>query len=274
MTEGAPTAAGRVTACVTCITGGASGLGWALAQTFLARGDAVVLADRDAALLTQREAQSGDPSRLLAVAGDLTEADARAALVAAITARFGRLDVLVHNAGITHRSPAKRTDPAVIRRVMEVNYHLPVALTALALPLLRASRGSLVGIGSMAGWMPVPGRAGYGASKAALAQYFEVLRQELVADGVHVLMAYPSFLDTPIERNALGADGGAAPHARSTVGRIRSAEWQAARILAALEARRAEVPREWLPAFGGWLWATWPALHRRLMARRFGGELG
>lgn len=258
---------------VTCITGGASGLGWALAQACLARGDAVVLADRDGALLAQREAQVGDPLRLLAVAGDLTDEAARVRLVEAIGARFGRLDVLVHNAGITHRSPAKRTDPAVIRRVMEVNYHLPVALTALALPLLRTSRGSLVCIGSMAGWMPVPGRAGYGASKAALAQYFEVLRQELVADGVHVLMAYPSFLDTPIERNALGADGGAAPHARSTVGRIRSAEWQAARILAALEARRATVPREWLPAFGAWLWATWPSLHRRLMARRFRGEL-
>ena len=264
----------RSAARVTCITGGASGLGWALAEACLARGDAVVLADRDAALLAQREAQVGDPSRLLAVAGDLTDDDVRTRLVEAVSARFGRLDVLVHNAGITHRSPAKRTDPAVIRRVMEVNYHLPVALTALALPLLRASHGSLVCIGSMAGWMPVPGRAGYGAAKAALAQYFEVLRQELVADGVHVLMAYPSFLDTPIERNALGADGGAAPHARSTVGRIRSAPWQAARIVAALEARRAEVPREWLPGFGAWLWATWPALHRRLMARRFGGELG
>lgn len=270
MTEGAPTSAVRVT----CITGGASGLGWALAQACLARGDAVVLADRDALLLAQREAQVGDPSRLLAVGGDLTDDGARTRLLEAITARFGRLDVLMHNAGITHRSPAKRTDPAVIRRVMEVNYHLPVALTALALPLLRASRGSLVCVGSMAGWMPVPGRAGYGASKAALAQYFEVLRQELVAHGVHVLMAYPSFLDTPIERNALGADGAAAPHARSTVGRIRSADWQAARIVSALEARRAEVPREWLPAFGAWLWATWPALHRRVMARRFRGELG
>ena len=270
MTEGAPTSAVRVT----CITGGASGLGWALAQACLARGDAVVLADRDALLLAQREAQVGDPSRLLAVAGDLTDEGARTRLVDAITARFGRLDVLMHNAGITHRSPAMRTDPAVIRRVMEVNYHLPVTLTALALPLLRASRGSLVCVGSMAGWMPVPGRAGYGASKAALAQYFEVLRQELVAHGVHVLMAYPSFLDTPIERNALGADGAAAPHARSTVGRIRSADWQAARIVGALQARRAEVPREWLPAFGAWLWATWPALHRRVMARRFRGELG
>ena len=265
----APGASGRVA----CVTGAAGGLGWALVRALHARGDAVVLADRDDAGLSARVAALADPARALAVAGDLTDATSRAALVAAITERFGRLDVLVHNAGITHRSPAKRTDPAVIRRVMEVNYHAPVALTALALPLLRASRGSLVGIGSMAGWMPVPGRAGYGASKAALAQYLEVLRQELVADGVHVLMAYPSFLDTPIERNALGADGGAAPHARSTVGRIRSAEWQAARIVAALEARRAEVPREWLPAFGAWLWATWPALHRRLMARRFAGEL-
>lgn len=258
---------------VACVTGAAGGLGWALVRALHARGDAVVLADRDAAALSARMATLADPARALAVAGDLTDPTARAALVAAIAGRFGRLDVLVHNAGITHRSPAKRTDPAVIRRVMEVNYHAPVALTALALPLLRASRGSLVGIGSMAGWMPVPGRAGYGASKAALTQFLEVLRQELVADGVHVLMAYPSFLDTPIERNALGADGGAAPHARSTVGRIRSAEWQAARIVAALEARRAEVPREWLPAFGAWLWATWPALHRRLMARRFAGEL-
>jgi len=258
---------------VACVTGAAGGLGWALVQALHARGDAVVLADRDEAGLSARMATLADPVRALAVAGDLTDATARSALVAAITERFGQLDVLVHNAGITHRSPAKRTDPAVIRKVMEVNYHAPVALTALALPLLRASRGSLVGIGSMAGWMPVPGRAGYGASKAALAQYLEVLRQELVADGVHVLMAYPSFLDTPIERNALGADGGAAPHARSTVGRIRTAEWQAARIVAALEARRAEVPREWLPAFGAWLWATWPALHRGLMARRFAGEL-
>ena len=258
---------------VACVTGAAGGLGWALVRALHARGDAVVLADRDEAGLATRMTALGDPEHTLAVAGDLTDATAQAALVAAIVERFGRLDVLVHNAGITHRSPAKRTDPAVIRRVMEVNYHASVALTALALPLLRASRGSLVGIGSMAGWMPVPGRAGYGASKAALAQYLEVLRQELVADGVHVLMAYPSFLDTPIERNALGADGGAAPHARSTVGRIRSAEWQATRIVAALEARRAEVPREWLPAFGAWLWATWPALHRRLMARRFAGEL-
>lgn len=264
-----PGAPGRVA----CVTGAAGGLGWALVRALHARGDAVVLADRDEAGLATRMTALGDPARTLAVAGDLTDATARAVLVTAIAERFGRLDVLVHNAGITHRSPAKRTDPAVTRQVMEVNYHAPVALTALALPLLRASRGSLVGIGSMAGWMPVPGRAGYGASKAALAQYLEVLRQELVADGVHVLMAYPSFLDTPIERNALGADGGAAPHARSTVGRIRSAEWQAARIVAALEARRAEVPREWLPAFGAWLWATWPALHRRLMARRFAGEL-
>lgn len=259
---------------VICITGAAGGLGTALAEAFLARGDLVVLTDREAAPLAERAATVGDPARVIAVPGDVTDEGDRAALVAAITARAGRLDVLVHNAGITHRSPAMRTDPAVIRRVMEVNYHGPVALTARCLPLLRASRGAIVGVGSMAGWMPVPGRAGYGASKAALAQYLEVLRLELAADGVHVLMAYPSFLDTPIERNALGADGGPATHPRSTAGRVRSAAWQAARIVSALEARRAEVPREPLPAFAAWLWATWPALYRRLMARRFRRDLG
>lgn len=264
----------RSAARVTCITGGASGLGWALAEACLARGDAVVLADRDAALLAQREAQVGDPSRLLAVAGDLTDDDVRTRLVEAVSARFGRLDVLVHNAGITHRSPAKRTDPAVIRRVMEVNYHAPVALTALALPLLRASHGSLVCIGSMAGWMPVPGRAGYGASKAALTQYFEVLRFELERDGVHVLTVHPSFLDTPIEQHALGPDGSPAWHARSTVGRIRSADWQAGEILAAIDARRAMTPMEKLPAFGALLWRVFPWLYRRQMRRRFPGEMG
>lgn len=269
---------------VVCITGAASGLGWALAHACHARGDAVVLADRDAdgvraraqALgASHRAVQAGaatEPS-VLGIACDVTSPDDRTALLGAVQDAFGRLDVLVNNAGITHRSPARITDPEVLRRVMEVNYHAPVALTHAALPLLRAARGSIVCIGSMAGWMPVPGRAGYGASKAALTQWAEVLRLEVAREGIHVLLAHPSFLDTPIERNALGADGTPARHARSTVGRIRSADAEATRILAALEARRPEVRRDPLPAFAAWLWRVAPAVYRRVMARRFAGEL-
>lgn len=262
---------------VWCITGAASGLGWALARAVHSEGDAVVLADRDAVGLRDRVSTlATDPAaeaRLLAVPGDVTSAADRAALLEAIRARFGRLDVLINNAGITHRSPARVTDPDVLRQVMEVNYHAPVALTHAALPLLRAVQGGVVCISSMAGWMPVPGRAGYGASKAALTQWAEVLRLELAAEGVHVLLAHPSFLDTPIERNALGADGTPARHARSTVGRIRRAEDEAARILRALAARRAEVPRDWVPAAASWLWRLAPGLYRRVISHRFRGEL-
>ncbi|MEK0430834.1 MAG: hypothetical protein RL139_638 [Gemmatimonadota bacterium] len=255
---------------VVCITGAASGLGWALARACAARGDQVVLADRDAEGVAARAESLGN--RGIAVRCDVTVPADRAALLDAVR-QVGPLDVLINNAGITHRSPARDTDPEVLRRVMEVNYHAPVALTHAVLPQLRATRGSVVCIGSMAGWMPVPGRAGYGASKAALTQWAEVLRLEVARDGVHLLLAHPSFLDTPIEQHALGADGGPARHARSTVGRIRSADAEAARILAALDARRAEVSRDPLPAVAAWLWRLAPGVYRRLIARRFAGEL-
>lgn len=137
---------------------------------------------------------------------------------------FGRLDLWINNAGITHRSPAHRTDPAVLRRVMAVDWQAPIELTPAALPLLWQVRGSIVTIGSMTGWMPLLGRAGYGAAKAALTQWFEVLRFETQDEGVHLLVVYPSFLDTPIERHALGADGAPAAPTRSTTGRVRSTE--------------------------------------------------
>ena len=271
---------------VTLITGAAHGLGWALAQQAAARGDRLVLTDRDADALAARvhtlhgylvgthvEIPPEMPLHIIGIAGDVTDPAHQGALVASAVACFGRLDVLIHNAGITHRSPARITRPEVIRQVMEVDYHAPVALTHLALPYLRASGGSVVAVSSMAAWMPLPGRAGYGAAKAALTQYFEVLRLELAREGVHVLMVHPSFLATTIERHALGADGAPARHARSTTGRIRSAEGEAARILTALAGRQSTVRADAWPMVGALLWRLWPGLYRRLIARRFADEL-
>ena len=274
---------------VTLITGAAHGLGWALARAAAGRGDHLVLADRDTETLATRRTAllapvataaasttGAEPSAdraVITVPGDITDPAHQADLIAAAIDRFGRLDRLIQNAGITHRSPARLTHPEVIRQVMEVDYHAPVALTHRALPHLRAARGSLVAVSSMAGWMPVPGRAGYGAAKAALTQYFEVLRLELAREGVHVLLVHPSFLATTIERHALGADGAPATHPRSTTGRVRSAEDEAHRILDALDARRPTVRPDLWPSVGALLWRIWPALYRRLIARRFAGEL-
>ena len=137
--------------------------------------------------------------------------------------------------------------------------------------ILRAPKAPA--IGSMAGWMPVLGRAGYCAAKSALGQAFEVLRAELARDGIGLLMVYPSFLDTPIDRNALGADGKPAGHARSTIGKIRGADWMAGLILKALD----DGNQRLFPDRGSWaaslLWRLAPGLYYRQMSRRFAGEL-
>ncbi len=231
------------------------------------------MADINAELLAERAAQLNAPERVLAVVTDITCADDIQLLISATQQQFGKLDRLVNNAGITHRSPAHKTDTAVFRKVMAVDWQGPVELTMAALPLLRASRGEIICIGSMAGWMPVPGRAAYCAAKAALTQFFEVLRLELEGDGIHVLMVYPSFLDTPIEHNALGEDGKPASHARSMVGTMRSPEWMVGLIDKALKSRQRWLLPEPVSKFGSLLWRLAPALYVRQIRKRFAGEL-
>ncbi|MBJ7547390.1 SDR family NAD(P)-dependent oxidoreductase, partial [Pseudomonas sp. OA3] len=131
---------------VVLITGAASGLGWQLARACHARGDALLLTDIDASGLSARADELGS-ERVMALAGDITEPELHERLLDGCRQRFGRLDVLINNAGITHRSPTLRTDPAVFRKVMAVDYHAPLELTLTALPLLRESRGQVVAIG-------------------------------------------------------------------------------------------------------------------------------
>lgn len=258
---------------VTLITGAASGLGWAMAQHWYRAGHHLILADIDAEALIGREATLNDPARVHIVTVDVTHRSDLERLIRETTQIYGQLDLLVNNAGITHRSPAHRTDPAVFRKIMAVDWQGPVELTQLALPLLEASGGSIVTIGSMAGWMPVPGRAGYCAAKAALTQFFEVLRLELEPLGIHILMVYPSFLETPIERNALGADGEKANHARSTIGTMTSAEDMARMIDRALTRKRRWLLPEPVSRFGSLLWRLAPGLYLNAVRRKFAGEL-
>lgn len=257
------------------ITGAASGLGWALSRAFFERGNTVVLADRDAEQLQLRsnELADRDPARVHHYALDVVDADAREALVDWLRSEPGGLDILVNNAGITHRSLAAGTDPQVLRRVMAVDWQAPMELALLCLPMLEARRGGIINIGSMAGWMPVLGRSGYCSAKAALAQFFETLRGEVASDGVHILMAYPSFLDTPIETNALGSDGGRARHRRSSVGATRTPEWMARRIVRGYEAGRERLYGDAISVFGSILWRLWPGLYLKLMTRKFASEL-
>ena len=258
---------------VTLITGAASGLGWAMAQHWYAAGHHLVLADIDEQALIARARELEDSARVMTVVTDITQIDDIASLIEQVSERFGRLDLLVNNAGITHRSPAHQTDPAVFRKVMAVDWQGAVELTMAALPMLRESKGQIICIGSMAGWMPVPGRAAYCAAKGALTQFFEVLRLELESEGIHILMVYPSFLDTPIENHALGRDGSIAKHPRSMIGNMRSAEWMAEQIDQGLQRRKRWILPDPISRFGSLLWRIAPALYLRQVRKRFGNEL-
>lgn len=255
------------------ITGAAGGLGRALTRVFHARGDRLFLVDRDQALLDELIGQLNYRDKVVGQVADLSTREGVAATVDGFRNHFDKLDVLVNNAGITHRSLASDTDPDVFRRVMAVDWQAPVELSLAFLPGLRRRNGSIINVGSMAGWMPVLGRAGYCSAKSALTQFFEVLRAEERDRGLHILMVYPSFLDTAIEANALGADGGRARHARSTVGRITSAETLAVHIVRALEKRRATLFPDTFTWAASLLWRIAPNLFHRLMRRRFRVEL-
>jgi NAD(P)-dependent dehydrogenase (short-subunit alcohol dehydrogenase family) len=136
-----------------------------------------------------------DASRVLIYAGDVrSETDCKAAIEAAI-ARFGKLDVVISNAGISMRSAFLETQPDVLHQVMDTNFWGMVHITRYALPHLLASEGSLIGISSITGIKGLPGRTAYAASKFAMQGFLESLRMEYAAYPVHIGIVAP---DLPV----------------------------------------------------------------------------
>jgi dehydrogenase/reductase SDR family member 7B len=193
---------------VIIITGASSGIGRALAFESGARGAIVVIAARSGDKLAEIESQlrtSG--TDVLAVKTDVSlEADCRN-LIEKTVEKYGRIDIMVNNAGISMRALFEKTDLAVIRRLMDVNFWGTVYCTKYALPWLLKSKGSLVGVSSIAGYKGLPGRTGYSASKYAIQGFLETLRIENMKKGLHVLIACPGFTSSNIRNNALSADG-------------------------------------------------------------------
>jgi NAD(P)-dependent dehydrogenase (short-subunit alcohol dehydrogenase family) len=256
------------------VSGAGNGLGRALALRFARGGANVVVLDRDSgavATVAGELAQTG--AEALASTCDVTDASACQAAIAATIARFGRIDVLVNNAGISHRSPFAVTDTAVLRRVIEVNLFGAVNLTRAALPSLQQAHGLIVAVSSIAGFTPLIARTGYSASKHALHGFFESLRTELAPDGVDVMMVCPSFIATGIDRNALGPDGGAATHAQVVVGRRLQPDDVADRVFRGAERSNRLLLIGRTAHTAWWVSRLAPSLYERIMARKLQGEM-
>lgn len=225
---------------VMVVTGASEGIGRALSEALAPQGPRLVLAARNADRLESLAARCrAAGAETLVVPGDLTDEAQCAALVDATIARFGRLDTLVANAGRTMWARADEIrDTAIFRGVMELNYFSVVWLTLAALPHLKASRGRIVPVASVAGLTGVPSRSAYCASKHALIGFFDSLRIELAGTGVTVTTICPDFVVSEIHRRAFDGEGRPLGQSPMQESRIMTAEECAALMVPAMAARR------------------------------------
>jgi short-subunit dehydrogenase len=191
---------------VIIITGASSGIGMAAAQEFINQGCRVVIAARRIELLNEFEATCPTAS-ILSVKCDVSVEEDCKNLINKTIDKFGQIDVLVNNAGISMRAMFRDLDLKVIKNLMDVNFWGTVYCTKYALPHLLKSEGSVVGVISIAGYKGLPARTGYSASKFAIYGFLDTLRIEHLKDNLHVMIFAPGFTASNIREQALVADG-------------------------------------------------------------------
>jgi NAD(P)-dependent dehydrogenase (short-subunit alcohol dehydrogenase family) len=200
------------------VTGAGSGLGYALARRLAGQGWRLTLVGRREERLARTRAAcvaaGAAPGECIMLPVDITEPGAAQLVVAEALHVFGRIDALVNNAGLARFGPIERADLADFERMLQTNLVAPAALIKYAAPALRRTQGMVVNVGSIGGVLSVPGRAFYGASKAALHHLTRSLARELAPD-IRVNAVVPGAIDTemydhlalaPSEVEALRAD--------------------------------------------------------------------
>lgn len=183
------------------ITGASSGIGEALAEELHRAGYRLTLVARRTELLDALAARLGP--EVSTVRADLSELASATSWIADAEARHGPVELLINNAGAQYVEPALSVDDARAEALLRLNFMVPARIIRRLAPgMVARGRGAIVNIASMAAVTATPAMADYCASKAALAQFSEVLREELASSGVHVLTVYPGPVRTPMETAA------------------------------------------------------------------------
>lgn len=190
------------------ITGASSGIGRALAFAFAGRGANVVLgARREDCLRQVAEDIASQGGSVQYHVTDVTDPESCKKLMETATNHFGGIDILVCNAGVSMRALFDDVDLSVLHNLMNVNFWGCVNCVKYALPFIQKSKGTVVGLSSVAGLHGLPCRTGYSAAKYALTGFLETLRIENMRKGVRVMIACPGFTATDVRCSALTADG-------------------------------------------------------------------
>lgn len=224
---------------VVIITGGTSGIGKSCAEIFGVRGCKVVITGRNENNLRDTEVfltQKGID--VLAVQADVSKKEDNNIVVEKTMEKYGRIDILINNAGISMRALFEEMDVEVLEKVMDINFYGTVYATKAALPYILKSKGSIVGVSSIAGYRGLPGRTGYSASKFAMQGFLEALRTEVMKKGVNILIACPGFTSSNIRNVALSKDGSSQGESPLNEGNIMSSEEVALEIYKATVKRK------------------------------------
>jgi dehydrogenase/reductase SDR family protein 7B len=246
---------------VVIITGGSSGIGKACAEIFGAHGAKIVITGRNVINLNEVAAELSKKSiDVLPIVADVSSVGDCEKMVKETLLRFGKIDVLINNAGISMRALFKDLDLDVIHKVMDINFYGTVYATKAVMPEILKNKGSIIGISSIAGYRGLPGRTGYSASKFAMQGFLEALRTELLHKGVHVLVACPGFTASNIRNTALAADGNTQGESPRDEQKMMSPEEVAIHIYNATVRRKRDIVltgqgkmtvflNKWFPAF-------------------------
>jgi NAD(P)-dependent dehydrogenase (short-subunit alcohol dehydrogenase family) len=201
------------------ITGASSGFGRAIAEAALSRGDSVVATSRRTDALNELAREE----RVHVIPLDVTDAAQREAAVAESVERFGRIDVLVNNAGRTQVGAVEETTDEELRALFDLHFFAPAALTRAVLPHMREQGGgAIVQMSSVGGQVTAPGFGAYCATKFALEGLTETLRDEVAGFGIHTLIVEPGAFRTGLFRPGAAYESAPMPEYAETVGPTRA----------------------------------------------------
>ena len=240
---------------VIAITGASSGIGHALALQAVAQGAKVAVCGRSLEKL-----RNSLPAGVLCIKADVAQEQDCKQFIEQIVKTYGRLDVLINNAGISMRALFDELDLKVMQQVMDINFWGAVYCTRHALPYIMQSEGVIVGLSSIAGYRGLPCRSGYSASKFALQGFLESLRTELLLTGVHVMWVCPGFTASNIRQVALNASGKAQGETPMEESKLMSAETCARIIFKGIAQRKRTIVMTGQGKLTVWLNKLLPAL--------------
>lgn len=249
------------------VTGASSGIGAECARLLVEHGYRVALLARRADALETLARELG--SDVLSLPCDVRDAAAVERACAKIARAFGRLDLVVNNAGAGYRARVEELDPALVARTLETNVSGVLHVCRATLPLLRKSpRAVVVNVASVVGRRGIPGQSVYAASKAAVVSIGEALRLEWARENISVCTLNPGLTSTGF----FGAQANPSALPAPDLVHADSARRVAQAILALDRAPRAEVSLRWKWRVFALLSVVWPRLSDRVLARRLGGE--